>query len=75
MRIYVITDDKANIIGTLHSVDGFDARVVCLAGQNAYELELDGVCAMASLWSRSGSVLFEGTSPSMATPSVSRRVS
>jgi hypothetical protein len=40
MKIHVITDKKANILGTMHTIGGFDARVVPLAGQDVYELEL-----------------------------------
>jgi len=40
MNVQVITDDRGDILGTLEGIDGFDARVVPLAGQNVCELEL-----------------------------------
>lgn len=40
MKIHVITDNRGNILGTMHAIDGFDASIVPLPGQNVYELEL-----------------------------------
>lgn len=40
MKIHVITDDRGNILGSMHAISGFDARMVPLVGQNVYELEL-----------------------------------
>jgi len=40
MKIHVITDDGGNILGTMRAIDGFDARVLPLPGQNVHELEL-----------------------------------
>lgn len=40
MKIHVITDDRGNVLGTVHAIPGFDFRVVPLAGQNVHEREL-----------------------------------
>lgn len=40
MKIHVITDNSGNILGTMQAIDGFDASIVPLPGQNVYELEL-----------------------------------
>lgn len=56
LKTQVITDDRGNILGTLDGIDGFDARVVPLAGQNVCELELptelEGVRDIDQLYER-----------------------
>ena len=56
MKIQVIMDDRGNILGTMHAIGGFDARVVPLAAQNVHELELpaelEGECDFDQLHKR-----------------------